>query len=84
MRIYNKYIVSLVLTSGLINILLAFFGQDKLEIYFIINVIAYLFITLLYTYLNPNAKKALNTVAVILFASFMVIVVFKVMEIIFR
>ncbi len=81
MRIYNKYVVSLVLTSCLINALLAFFNQDDLEIYFIINIVAYLLITLLYVYLNPRARRALNTVGAVLFAGFMVIVVLKVMEI---
>ena len=81
MRIYNKYIVSLALASGLINTSLAFLGQNDLGIYFIINVLAYLVITLLYAYLNPRARRALNTVSVVLFAGFMVIVSLKVMEI---
>lgn len=81
MRIYNKYIVSLVLVSCLINTLLAFFGQDDLEIYFTINIIVYLVITLLYVYFNPRARRALSTITTVLFAGFMVIVVFKVMEI---
>ena len=81
MRIYNKYIVSLALASGLINTLLAFLGQNDLGNYFVINVIAYLVITLLYAYLNPRARKALNSLGVVLFAGFMVITVLKVMEI---
>lgn len=81
MRIYNKYVVSLVLSSCLINTLLAFFNQSDLKIYFIINIVAYLLITLLYVYLNPRARRALNTVGAVLFAGFMVIVVLEVMEI---
>ena len=82
MRIYNKYVVSLVLASGLINTLLASFDQNDLSIYFTANIIAYLVITLLYVYLNPRARKALNTVSAVLFAGFMMIVVLKVMEIV--
>ena len=82
MRIFNKYIISLALTSCLINIILAFSGQNNLEIYFIINILAYLIITLLYVYLNPRARKALNTIGIVLFAGFMVIVSLKVIEII--
>jgi len=81
LRIYNKYIVSLALASGLTNTLLAFLGQNDLAVYFIVNVLAYLVITLLYTYLNPRARRALNTVGVVLFAGFMVIVSLKVIEI---
>ena len=82
MRIYNKYIVSLALASCLINTLLAFFGQNDLEIYFIINILAYLIITLLYIYFNPRARRALNSAGVVLFGGFMVIVVTKVIEIV--
>lgn len=81
MRIYNKYVVSLALSACLINTLLAFFGQNDLTIYFTINIIAYLVITLLYVYLNPRARRALNTVVVVLFGGFMVIVVTKGIEI---
>ncbi|MFC1904339.1 hypothetical protein ACFLXT_01025 [Chloroflexota bacterium] len=81
MRIYNKYVVSLVLVSCLINTLLALFGQNNLEIYFTINLIAYLVITLLYVYFNPRARRALDTIGIVLFAGFMVIVAIKVMEI---
>lgn len=81
MRIYNKYIVYLALASCLINILLAFLGQDNIEIYFVINILAYLIITLLYVYLNPRARRALNSIGIVLFAGFMVIVTIKVIEI---
>ena len=81
MRIYNKYIVSLALASGLINTSLACLGQNDLEIYFVINIIAYLVITLLYVYLNPRARRALSSVSVVLFTGFMVIVALKTMEI---
>lgn len=82
MRVYNKYIVSLAVATSLVNILLATFGQNDLSIYFTINVIVYLVITLLYVYLNPRARGALNSISVVLFAGFMVIVTLNVMEII--
>ena len=81
MRIYNKYIIYLALTSCLVNALLAFFGQDSLEIYFVINILVYLVITLLYVYLNPRARRALSSIGIVLFAGFMVIVSLKVIEI---
>ena len=81
MKIYNKYIIILALSSSLINTLLAFLGQNDLEVYFTINIIAYLVITLLYVYLNPRARRALNTIGVVLFSGFMVIIVLKVIEI---
>ena len=81
MRTYNKYIIILALSSGLINSLLAFWGQGDLEVYFAINIIAYLVITLLYVYINPRARRALNTIGIVLFSGFIAIVVVKAMEI---
>ena len=82
MRIYNRYVVSLVLACCLINTLLAFLGRNDLEIYLTINVVAYLVITLLYVYLNPRARRALNPVGAVLFAGFTVMVLVKVLGIV--
>lgn len=81
MRIYNNYIISLAVITCLLNVLLAFFGLDNLEIYFIANLIAYLVITLLYVYLNPRARKALGSVSAVAFTGFLVIVAIRVLEI---
>ena len=81
MRTYNKYIIILAIVTCLINVLLAFLGQDNLEIYFIFNLIAYLVITMLYVYLNPRAKRALSAVGAVAFAGFLVIIVIRVLEI---
>ena len=82
MRIYNTFIIALALASCLITTLLAFLGQNDIQVYFIINTIAFMIITLLYVYFNPRARKALNTVGVVFFAGFLVIVTLKVIEII--
>ena len=82
MRIYNKYIVSLVLASGAVNVLLSFLGQKDLSTYFIINALAYLVITLLFAYLNPRARTALNTIGIVLFAGFLLIISLKIIEIV--
>lgn len=81
MSVYNRYIISLVLTSCVINTVLAFLGQNDLTLYFTLNIIAFLVITLLYVYLNPRARGALNTIGVVFFAGFMVVVVLKITEI---
>ena len=81
MRIYNKLIISLVLAFSAITILLAFLGQKDLSVYFIADAIAFLIITLLYVYLNPRARAALNALSGVIFAGFLVIVTMKVIEI---
>jgi TRAP-type C4-dicarboxylate transport system permease small subunit len=82
LRIYNNYIISLTLAAGVVNALLAFFGQPDLSIYFIVNIVAYLAITLLYVYLNPRARRALSTIAAVFFAGFLVVVAIKVVAIV--
>jgi hypothetical protein len=81
MRAFNKLIISLAIAFGLINVVLAFFDQSDLSVYFIVNAITYLIITLIFVYLNPRARSALNAVSAIIFAGFLVIVTFKVIEI---
>ena len=82
MRIYNKYVISLVLACCVLNTLLAFLGQNDLGIYLAINVVAYLSITLFYVYFNPRARRALNSVAAVLFTGFVVIVILKIMDVV--
>jgi len=65
----------------MIDTLLAAGGQKNLEVYLTINIIAYLVITLLYVYLNPRARRALNTISMVLFGAFLVVVAIKVMEV---
>ncbi|MDP3879521.1 MAG: hypothetical protein Q8Q07_04340 [Dehalococcoidales bacterium] len=81
MRIYNKYLILLAIAAGLINTLLAFLGSDDLQIYFTVNIIAYLIITLLYVHLNPRARRALSSVGVGLSAGFMVMVTMTIIKI---
>jgi hypothetical protein len=81
LRIYNRYVLWLLLVASSINILLAILNNKDLVNYFIIHVIAYLVITLLFTYLNPRARRALNTISGALFAGFMIVVILKVMDI---
>lgn len=81
MRIYNKLIISLALAFGLVNVTLAFLGQKDIAVYFIVDAIAYLIITLLYTFLNPRSRGALNGLSGVIFAGFLVILTLKVIEI---
>ncbi|MBN2238619.1 MAG: hypothetical protein JW712_02505 [Dehalococcoidales bacterium] len=82
MRIYNRYILALVAVACFINILLAFLGQNDISNYFIINTVCFLGITFLFSYLNPRARKTLNTVGVVFFAGFAVIVTIEFIRII--
>ena len=81
MRVFNQYLVFMAIAATIINVFLAIIGQNDLTVYFIVNVIAYLIITLLHVYFNPKARRALSGVTVVLFSGFLVIVAIKVFEI---
>ena len=81
MRIFNRLIISLVIAFAVLNGVMAFLGQSDISVYFIVDAIAFLVITLLYTYLNPRARGALNAVSMVVFAGFLLIVMLKVIEI---
>ncbi|MDD5288569.1 MAG: hypothetical protein PHY28_05600 [Dehalococcoidales bacterium] len=80
MRVFNQYILFLVLSACLVNAVLAFTGQDDLAIYFTVNTIVYLTITILHAYFNPRARKSLGAVSLVLFAGFLMVVIIKVIE----
>ena len=82
MRIFNSYILALSIVAGGTNVLLAVLDQKDISVYFVVNIIAYLIVTLLFTYFNPRVRAALNTISVVLFAGFTVIVAIKTMEVI--
>lgn len=71
----------LAVATGLVNTLLAVGGQEGLDVYFAVNIIVYLAITLLYVYMNPRARRALDAIGYMLFSGFLVIVAVKVMDI---
>ncbi len=81
MSTHNRYIFSLLIVSCVINLVLAFLGQKDITLYFTLNVIAFLAITLLHVYLNPRARAALNAIGIVFFSAFMVVVAIKVAEI---
>jgi hypothetical protein len=81
LRIFNRLIISLVITFGVLNTIFAFLGQKDVSVYFIVDAIALLLITLLYSYLNPRARGALNAVSGVIFVGFLAIVIFKVIHI---
>ncbi len=72
----------LALAFSAVNSVLAFAGQKDIQVYFILDLISYLIITLLYVYLNPRARGALTAVNAVFFAGFGVIVVLKIINIV--
>jgi uncharacterized membrane protein len=71
----------LTIVAGLVNTLLAFTGQQSLHVYFIVNSVAYLSITLLSVLLNPRARRALEIIGYMLFSGIVVIVIAGIMDI---
>ena len=81
MSIYNRHLIFLVLVSCLIDIFLAFVKQNDIAVYFTINVIAYLTITMLFIFFNPKTRRILSVVSVVYLTGFMVVVALKIIGI---
>ncbi len=84
MTILNRYILSLAVASTLTTVVMAAFGEKRLDSYFSLFVIEYLVITLVFAYLSPPARRLLSWVAVALFLGFGALVVSKAVQILQR
>jgi hypothetical protein len=83
LRIYNNFILTLAVVSAIVNSFLAFLNNTDIFTYFMVNTIVYLVITLLYVQFNPRARMALNSITVMLFGGFILVVALKLVEIVF-
>ena len=84
MRIYNRYLLLMVLATCVIDVVMAFLGQKDITVYFIVNFIVTLLITILFISFSPRTRRALSGVSMVLFAGFIVVAVLKVVEVIKR
>jgi hypothetical protein len=81
LRAFNIYLTVIILATCLANVVMTFMGQDDLTVYFTVNIIIFLVITLLHVYLSPVARRSLSAIALVLFGGFMVIVLIKVIQV---
>jgi len=82
MRTINKYIGSLALFFLSSTVILAFIGEERLDLYFAVYLLECLVVTLLFAHLNPQARRGLNLISFGLFMGFGVIILNRVLEII--
>jgi hypothetical protein len=80
-RAFNQYILFLVLAAFAVNTAITFIMPNDLTVYFAVNVIAFLVITILHAYLNPRARRSLSAIGIVLFGGFLVIVILKAVEV---
>ena len=81
MKIDNRYIFFLVVISCMVNTLLAFSGHEELSTYLLINIICFLVLTFIFTPTNPKVRMTFNTLSMIFFISFLVIVIMELPDI---
>ena len=81
MRLYNRYILTIVLLLLLTTIILIATGQNSLDVYYTIYVIEALIITELYVYFNNKARRGLTLVSTMLFGGFIIAFGLQVLQI---
>lgn len=84
MNLCARYVFCLVLVSCLINTLLAFWGQEDLSTYLVIDLIGFLVLTFIFTPANPKTKKTFNALNMIFFAGFLIMVIIEFTDMISR
>ena len=83
MRIFDRYLIFLVLVSCLLDIFLAFVKQNDIAVYYTANVIAYLTITVLFVFFSPKIRRMLSVVSAVYLAGFMIVVALKMLRIMY-
>ena len=81
MRPYNRYLMALAAVLSLSTTVFAAYGVQQLDTYFSLYMIEYLVITMLFAYLHPRARRALDSISYLLFGGFLAIVAAKVVAI---
>jgi hypothetical protein len=80
MRTQERYLLSLAVTYSVTNFILAL-NNASLDLYISVFIVEYFILTLLNSPLYPKAQKITNIVGYVLFGVFIVIVAFKIVEI---
>jgi hypothetical protein len=80
-RAWNTFIAALAICFCLITVVMAAYGVTALDAYFAVYTITLLVLTTLYMFLSPRARRELNKVGIGAFGGFMIIVAFKVFQI---
>ena len=81
MKIYNRYILLITILLLLTTIILVAAGEDSLNMYYTVYVIEALIVTELYVHFNARTRQALNSVSILLFGGFLLIVSLQVINI---
>ena len=81
MRVYDRYLATIATLFATTTVLLAFYNQHQIDLYYSLYLIELLAVTLIFSHLLPRARKFLGFIGVILFGGFLAIVAVKVLEI---
>jgi hypothetical protein len=79
-RTQERYLLSLAITYGVTNFLLAL-NSASLDLYVSVFIVEYFVLTLLNSPLYPKAQKLTSLIGYVLFGVFILIVALKVLEI---
>ncbi len=82
MTLYNRYILWLTSLFAITTVIMAFAEVSQLKIYLSVYLVETLALTVLFSSLDPRARRSLSAINYILFAGFLVIVATAVTEII--
>lgn len=76
----THFFIALALVLCAVNVLVVFLSSNNLEIYFVVDAISFLIISLAFVNLDRRSKVGLNIIGAILFVTFIAIIVFKIIR----
>jgi hypothetical protein len=76
----NSIILILAAVFSIIDLILISSGNRDIGVYFILNAIAYLIITLFYFNLNSDSRAVFNLINVVILAGFLAVMAIKIIE----
>jgi len=77
MRLYNRYILTVATLLIVTTTILAAFGINSLDIYYVIYIIEAFIVTELYKQFSPRARRGLNIVSIILLGGFLPVIILQ-------
>lgn len=76
-----QFVLSLATMNVVLDTLAKVFGQSNIEVFFVLNVISYLVVSLLFADVSSGVRAGINKLGFVMFACFMLLESYKILQI---
>jgi hypothetical protein len=79
---YFKFVITLIIILAIINLMLIYFRQTSPGVFYAANAVAYYMVSLFFIGLNNRVRSTSNTIGIIIFLGFWIIVIDQAVQIV--